>query len=216
MSLNGRGLLLCGDSGAGKSSLSYACARRGWTFVSDDASFLVRAGKGNVAVGNPQHLHFRESATDLFAELRSHELTARINGEIAIQLTTAKLPRMNTALQSQIDFLIFLNRQPSGPPVLRPFSKARASAILEQVICYGEQPIRDAQKAALRDLLGGDVCGIAIQRTGYCRKLPHGVAAINEGPTFTESQTPLSDCAPAATVIIFVFVPSFSCHACSV
>ena len=157
VSLNGRGLLLCGDSGAGKSSLSYACACRGWTFVSDDASFLVRAGKGNVAVGNPQHLHFRESATDLFAELKSHELTARINGEIAIQLTTAKLPRMNTALQSQIDFLIFLNRKPSGPPVLRPFSKARASAILEQVICYGEQHIRDAQKSALRDLLGGDV-----------------------------------------------------------
>ena len=157
VSLNGRGLLLCGDSGAGKSSLSYACARRGWTFVSDDASFLVRAGKGNVAVGNPRHLHFRESATDLFAELKSHELTARINGEIAIQLTTAKLPHMNTALQSQIDFLIFLNRQPSGPPVLRAFSKARAAAILEQVICYGEQHIRDAQKSALRDLLGGDV-----------------------------------------------------------
>ena len=45
----------------------------------------------------------------------------------------------------------------SGPPALRPFSKARASAILEQVICYGEQHIRDAQKSALRDLLGGDV-----------------------------------------------------------
>ena len=67
VSLDGRGLLLCGDSGAGKSSLSYACARRGWTFVSDDASFLVRGGKGSVVVGNPHHLHFRESATELFA-----------------------------------------------------------------------------------------------------------------------------------------------------
>ena len=28
--LEGRGVLLCGDSGAGKSSLSYACARAGW------------------------------------------------------------------------------------------------------------------------------------------------------------------------------------------
>jgi hypothetical protein len=153
VSREGRGLLLCGESGAGKSSLSYACARRGWTFISDDASFLVRGGKGNVIVGNPYHLHFRESATELFAELKSHDLTARINGEIAIELATANLPQMSTALQSPVDFLIFLNRLPSGPPSLRPFPKERASAVLEQVICYGEQQVRDAQKSALRDLL---------------------------------------------------------------
>jgi hypothetical protein len=157
VSLNGRGLLLCGDSGAGKSSLSYACARRGWTFVSDDASFLVRGGRGNVVVGNPHHLHFRESATELFAELKSHELTARINGEIAIELATAKMPQMETALQSSVDVLIFLHRCPLGPPSLQPFSKARASTSLEQVICYGEQQIRDAQKSALQDLLRGEV-----------------------------------------------------------
>ena len=33
VALDGRGVLLCGDSGAGKSSLSYACARAGWTYV---------------------------------------------------------------------------------------------------------------------------------------------------------------------------------------
>lgn len=38
VALNSRGVLLCGDTGAGKSSLSYACARAGWTFVSDDVS----------------------------------------------------------------------------------------------------------------------------------------------------------------------------------
>src|SRR6266852_1180650 len=41
VALDGRGVLLCGDSEAGKSSLSYACARQGWTFVSDDASHLL-------------------------------------------------------------------------------------------------------------------------------------------------------------------------------
>src|ERR1700752_3990410 len=29
---DGRGVLLCGQSGAGKSSLAFACASRGWTF----------------------------------------------------------------------------------------------------------------------------------------------------------------------------------------
>jgi hypothetical protein len=153
VALQGRGLLLCGDSGAGKSSLSFACARRGWTFVSDDASFLVRGGKRRVAVGNPYYLHFRESATELFAELKSHCPTPRINGEIAIELVTENMPEILTSPQSPIDFLVFLKRQPSVPASLRPFSKERASLCLEQVICYGEQHLRDAQKASLRDLL---------------------------------------------------------------
>ncbi len=153
VAFQGRGLLLCGDSGAGKSSLSFACARQGWTFVSDDASFLVRGGKHNVVVGDPAHLHFRESATELFAELKSHSLAPRINGEIAIELTTANMPQVLTAPQSPIALLVFLNRQTSGPASLHPFPKERASAVLEQIICYGEQHVRDAQKFSLHDLL---------------------------------------------------------------
>src|SRR5579864_4283636 len=42
VSRNSRAIVFTGDSGAGKSSLSYACARRGWTFISDDASHLLR------------------------------------------------------------------------------------------------------------------------------------------------------------------------------
>lgn len=157
VAFHGRGLLLCGDSGAGKSSLAFACARRGWTFVSDDANFLVRGGERRVVVGNPYHLHLRESATGLFADLKSHRLAPRINGEIAIELRTANMPEILTSPQSPIDFLVFLSRQPSGPPSLRAFSKERASACLEQVICYGEQHIRDAQKSSLRDLLCAEV-----------------------------------------------------------
>jgi hypothetical protein len=155
--LKGRGLLLCGDSGAGKSSLSFACARKGWTFVSDDASFLIRGGKHRGVVGNYCHLHLRESATELFTDLASHCLTPRINGEMAIVLTTAKMPNILTSPQSPIDFLVFLNRRPSGPPSLRPFSKKQALARLEQVICYGDLHLRDAQKSSLRDLLCVDV-----------------------------------------------------------
>lgn len=153
VALDGQGLLLCGDSGAGKSSLSFACARRGWTFVSDDASFLVRGGKHNVVVGNPSHLHLRESATELFADLRSNRLTPRINGEMAIELATANMPQIATAPRSPIAFLVFLSRRASGPASLHPLSKERASAALEQVICYGEQHLRDAQKFSLRYLL---------------------------------------------------------------
>lgn len=153
----GRGVLLCGESGAGKSSLSFACARRGWTFVSDDASFLVRGRNHRVVVGNPHCLHLRESAKELFPDLRTQSLVPRTNGELAFELPTATIPAVLTAPQAPVDFLVFLNRQPSGPASLRPYSKELARRSLEHVVCYGELEVRNAQKASLRDLLATKV-----------------------------------------------------------
>ena len=180
-----RGLLLCGDSGAGKSSLSFACARRGWTFVSDDANFLIRDRKERVVVGNPHHLHFRESATDVFPDLKSHRLTQRINGEMAIELATANLPEIRTSSQSPIDFIVFLNRSASGPATLQPFSRERALAYLEQVICYGEQHLRDAQKSSLHALLQAEILELrysALNSALDCLEafVSAGTAAIQE------------------------------------
>ena len=157
VAFEGHGVLLCGESGAGKSSLSFACARRGWTLVSDDASFLLRGGESRVVVGNPHYLHLRESATELFPDLKSRQLASRTNGEIAIELATSNMPEIVTATQSRADFLVFLNRQPSGPPSLRAFPRERARRCLEQVVCYGEQELRNAQKTSLGDLLSGEV-----------------------------------------------------------
>ena len=69
-------------------------------------------------------------------------------------------PRLSQAGRVEANTLasmVFLNRGASGPARLRPFSKERASMCLEQVICYGEQHIRDAQKSSLHDLLRAEV-----------------------------------------------------------
>src|SRR5258708_24706968 len=50
---HGKGLLLCAHSGTGKSSLALACARAGWTFISDDAAALIRSTRDRTVVGNP-------------------------------------------------------------------------------------------------------------------------------------------------------------------
>ncbi len=66
VSYGGQGFLLCGDSGAGKTSLAYACARAGWTYTSDDAAYLVHGREDCLAVGNPYQIRFRPSAVQLF------------------------------------------------------------------------------------------------------------------------------------------------------
>ncbi|HEV2401156.1 MAG TPA: aldolase [Candidatus Sulfotelmatobacter sp.] len=153
----GKGILLCGDSGAGKSSLSFACARRGWTFLSDDATCLVRGRKGRIVVGNPEHIHFRESAFEIFPELRHIPLRPRINGEIAVELATESCSEIKTAHEAEVDFVLFLNRQPSVLPSVLPFSRATALANLSQILCYGEEKIRKEQKRSLANLVSAEV-----------------------------------------------------------
>jgi hypothetical protein len=155
--LEGHGVLLCGDSGAGKSSLAFACARSGWTFLCDDASAIVRQRKGRTVVGNPHQMRFREPALKLFPELRQHRVKARATGEMAIEVATASMPEITICPHSHVDFIVFLDRQSPGPPRLVHLSPERVLPWFEQVVCFGEDEVRDAQKAALRNLLTAEL-----------------------------------------------------------
>ena len=93
---NGSGVMLTGDSFAGKSTLAYACARRGWTYVSDDGAFLVRGRDDRYVIGDPHSIRFRPDAPELFPELVDRVVTIRPNGKVAIEVLTRDLP-LNTA-----------------------------------------------------------------------------------------------------------------------
>jgi len=157
VSLNGKGVLLCGDSGAGKSSLSFACARRGWIFVADDSSSLVRNRGGRIVVGNPHQIRFRESAIDLFPELRYEKLTRRVNGEMAIEVPTSSLAGIATSLQAPVDHIVFLNRKPFAPVRLNRLSLENVLPWFEHMLTYGEPEIREEQRESLRNLLSANV-----------------------------------------------------------
>jgi hypothetical protein len=152
VSLNGRGVLLCGDSGAGKSSLSYACARAGWTYTSDDATFLLNQAGGREATGNCHQVRFRPSAAALFPEIEGLEIAPRAAGKPSIQLPTAGLKGITCAQTAPVDYLVFLNRRESGPHELRPYRKDVARHFLRQVL-LGHAESRAIQYAAVERLL---------------------------------------------------------------
>jgi HPr Serine kinase C-terminal domain len=162
--LDGHGVLLCGDSGAGKSSLAYGCARNGWTFLSDDATCLVRNRAGRIVTGNPYQMRFRESAVDLFPELIHERVTPRETGEMAIELTTAAKQGLVTALECSVDYIVFLNRFDPLPDGLVCFSRELALQWFEQVVCFGEKYVREAHFATLRNLLGADLLELRYKR----------------------------------------------------
>jgi hypothetical protein len=153
---NGCGFLLCGDSGAGKSSISYACAQAGWTYVTDDASYLLNEGKERLVTGNCHQVRFRPSAAELFLEIKGLEITPRAAGKPSIELPTAKMPGMICSTTANVDYLVFLNRRTGGPPELRPYRKDVARQFLRQVV-YGSAESLAVQYAALEQLLTAEV-----------------------------------------------------------
>lgn len=133
VALDGRGVLLCGDAGAGKSTLSYACARAGWTYVTDDGSHLMNDADDRLIRGTFHKVRFRPTAAELFPELRGQELMPRMEGKPSIEMPTAMFPDMVCAPSAQVDFIVFLNRRTGGPPELVPYRKDVARYFMRQI-----------------------------------------------------------------------------------
>jgi hypothetical protein len=115
---DGAGTLLCGDSGAGKSSLAYACARRGWTLISDDAVHLA-PGPERTGVGGSNLIHLREPARALFPELGTLRTRYAPNGKRAIEIDSAA-QGFHTARCATASRCFFLRRRP-GRAAVREF-----------------------------------------------------------------------------------------------
>ena len=155
ISRDGRGILLCGAAGAGKSTLAYACARKGWAFISDDSSFMVRNLNDRTIIGNPYKMRFRPSATRLFPELAGRVAVFAPNGKPTIEVPTSELEFVQTARVATIECIVFLNRRAGAAPTLVQFSRETAFQELEQVVFFGEDSVRELQRAALHRLLDG-------------------------------------------------------------
>jgi hypothetical protein len=106
----GAGVLLFGPSGMGKSTLSYACARAGWTFISDDCTSLSQNSNGREVIGRPHQARFREDAPRLFPEINGYSMRARPTGKLSIEVPMDALKAISTATRCEIETLIFLER----------------------------------------------------------------------------------------------------------
>jgi hypothetical protein len=140
---SGRALLLCGDSGAGKSSLAYACASRGWTFISDDAAHLSLSERGRV-IGDCRRIHIRESAVAMFPELRFERSRSMLNGKAALVVETASKAHWNCALSGTAAGCVFLARRP-GLSHFSEYDAALAKAYFRDYVRWGDPESQERQ-----------------------------------------------------------------------
>jgi hypothetical protein len=122
VSANGYGMLLCGDSGAGKSSLAFAGARSGWAFTCDDSGYLLLDSQDRRVIGNCHQFRLRDSGPQLFPELEGRSITPRSSGKPSIEIPIDELPGLVTRESADVESIIFLNRSPIHTPELVPIS----------------------------------------------------------------------------------------------
>ena len=160
----GRGMLICGNTGAGKSTLAYAGARAGWTLVCDDASFMPLDREDRLVVGNYHRIRFRSSATQLFPELEGRAVTPRVaKDKPGIEVFTSELPEITTADSAVVDYLIFLNRNWTGLPELVPLSRQAVLPWLKRSLTYTAVNSQKVQDDVLRRLFGAEVLELRCQ-----------------------------------------------------
>lgn len=124
----GRGFVLMGASGSGKSTVSLQCLLHGFDFVSEDSTFVVPASMLATGVANFVHvrsdsLHWIKSSKDLGAIRRSPVISRRSGVrkfEVDLRRSGFRLAPAPLALSA----VIFLSAQSAaGRPLLRPLSK---------------------------------------------------------------------------------------------
>jgi hypothetical protein len=156
VALGGRGVLLCGDSGVGKSSLSYACARAGWTFVTDDMTLLLNDGDDREVTGDCTRVRLRPTAAELFPEINGLKVAPRAAGKPSIEMRTAEMPHVISATSTAVDFVVFLKRHSEGKAELHPYPKEVARYYMHQSL-YGPADSIAMQHKVVERMLTAEV-----------------------------------------------------------
>lgn len=170
----GKGALLSGPPGTGKSCLAFACARAGLTFVSDDVGYLLRGDSDSRLLGRPRFLRLRPSALELFADLRGTPVGADAGGEPILEVPLDKLDGIRIAAGCFATATVFLERRANASAALeRVEPRAALELLVQELPVIGEAANRE-QVASLESL---------VQRGAYrlsYRDLGEAVGQIRE------------------------------------
>jgi hypothetical protein len=171
VSKNGKGILLCGDSGAGKTTLSYACARAGWTYTSDDTSYLINRLSMPRVIGHAHRVRFRPAAKELFPELEHREITPRMEGKASIEVPMGELPPIDAATEAAVSAIVYLNRYSGAKAGLIPLPERTATERMSKDL-YSAGEIRTKHEKVLEKL-----ASIPTFELQYC-ELDHAIEKL--------------------------------------
>jgi len=122
---NGSGILISGGSGQGKSTLTYALAREGFSYMSDDAVFLKANGKNPEVFSFPEKLKLDSGSCSFFSEFSELQ---NIRGKAEIPISDSEI--RDVVIDGNPEFIIFPEISETGECGIYPVDDAEAMLLL--------------------------------------------------------------------------------------
>jgi len=123
---NGLSVIIQGHNNTGKSTLAYACARRGYQVLTEDVVHIKVHPDGVALWGAPWKLHLLEDARRFFPELRHHGPGLQINGEWKLEIDLESMYPGSTVVQARPGLMVLAKRGSGGPTRVEPASREEA------------------------------------------------------------------------------------------
>jgi hypothetical protein len=148
---SGDGLLIAGLSGAGKSTLSVALSQSGFSYVSDDWTYMSRYQNSLMAFGTSAPVKLLPDAPNHFPNLTSYRPQKSMNGEIAYEVDIAEAFGVGVEKACEPRWLIFLERTPHLGVEFVPMASSKARSYLDASV--ERLPTELYEASAMRDLI---------------------------------------------------------------
>jgi hypothetical protein len=124
---DGFGLLINGPSGVGKSTLAVLLGLSGFSFVSDDCTYISRSGSKLLAWGLPTTIKLLPDSTRYFEQLSACEPAISLNGELAFEVDPVTTFSLSRSQCCEPRWLILVERLRKVKTVFRRISSADAA-----------------------------------------------------------------------------------------
>ena len=139
---NGSGLLIAGDSGVGKSTLTAALTQRGLTLISDDWTYFSKEQFTLVAHGLFSPIKLLPDTVQFFRELRELTPAISLNGELAYEIDPARFVGSTVKNTSRPSWIFFLERTsnpgchfvPCSSALIREFFEKNSERLPDELI----------------------------------------------------------------------------------
>jgi hypothetical protein len=162
---DGDGLLIAGLSGAGKSTLSVALSQNGFSYVSDDWTYMSRQSTSLLAFGTAAPVKLLPDATNHFPNLARYDLQRSMNGELAYEVDITEAFSVHVEKACEPRWLIFLERTSYSEVQFVPVASDLARSYLDSSV--ERLPIELSEASAMRDLTLDVISGLPCWRLRY-------------------------------------------------